>query len=72
MTSSEQFSTNLVIKNSHISHASSVTYCADLAVTTDYRQILSELLSKRLGNLNIENVFPGFSNIYNPLGIYRE
>jgi len=49
-----------------------VTYCADLAVTTDYRQILSELLSKRLGNLNIENVFPGFSNKYNPLGIYRE
>jgi uncharacterized protein (DUF1501 family) len=44
---------------------------ADLAVTTDYRQILSELLSKRLGNSNIENVFPGFSSKYNPLGIYR-
>jgi len=44
---------------------------ADLAVTTDYRQVLSELLSKRLGNSNIENVFPGFSSQYTPLGIYR-
>jgi uncharacterized protein (DUF1501 family) len=44
---------------------------ADLAVTTDYRQVLSELLNKRLGNTNIENVFPGFSTKYNPLGIYR-
>jgi uncharacterized protein (DUF1501 family) len=44
---------------------------ADLAITTDYRQVLSELLSKRLGNSNIENIFPGFSGNYNPLGIYR-
>jgi len=44
---------------------------ADLAVTTDYRQVLSELISKRLGNSNIENIFPGFSGRYNPLGIYR-
>lgn len=44
---------------------------ADLAVTTDYRQVLSELLTKRLGNPNIENIFPGFSGKYNPLGIYR-
>ncbi|MBI5943932.1 MAG: DUF1501 domain-containing protein [Chloroflexi bacterium] len=44
---------------------------ADLAVTTDYRQVLSELLSKRLENSNIENIFPGFSGKYNPLGIYR-
>ncbi len=44
---------------------------ADLAVTTDYRQVLSELISKRLGNSNIENIFPGFSGKYNPLGIYR-
>jgi uncharacterized protein (DUF1501 family) len=44
---------------------------ADLAVTTDYRQVLSELLIKRLGNPNIENIFPGFSGKYNPLGIYR-
>lgn len=44
---------------------------ADLAVTTDYRQILSELLSKRLGNNDVEAVFPGFSGAYNPLGIFK-
>ncbi len=44
---------------------------ADLAVTTDYRQVMSELLSKRLGNSDIESVFPGFSGSYNPLGIFR-
>lgn len=44
---------------------------ADLAVTTDYRQILSELLSTRLGNSNIESVFPGFSGSYAPLGLFR-
>ena len=44
---------------------------ADLAVTTDYRQVLSELLSTRLGNLNIESVFPGFSGNYKPLGIFK-
>jgi len=44
---------------------------ADLAVTTDYRQILSELLSKRMGNNDVEAVFPGFSGSYNPLGIFR-
>ena len=44
---------------------------ADLAVTTDYRQVLSELLSTRLGNKNIEAVFPGFSGSYSPLGIFR-
>jgi uncharacterized protein (DUF1501 family) len=44
---------------------------ADLAITTDYRQILGELLSTRLGNSNIEAVFPGFSGNYNPLGLFR-
>ncbi len=44
---------------------------ADLAVTTDYRQVLSELLAKRLGNDDVEAVFPGFSASYNPLGIFR-
>jgi uncharacterized protein (DUF1501 family) len=33
---------------------------ADLAVTTDYRQVLSELLVNRLGNPNVGEVFPGF------------
>jgi uncharacterized protein (DUF1501 family) len=44
---------------------------ADLAVTTDYRQVLSELLAKRMGNADVESVFPGFSMSYNPLGIFR-
>jgi len=44
---------------------------ADLAITTDYRSVLSELLSTRLGNSNIEAVFPGFSGNYNPLGLFR-
>lgn len=43
---------------------------ADLAVTTDFRHVLGELLSTRLGNPNLETVFPGFSG-YNPLGIFR-
>ncbi len=33
----------------------------DLAVTTDYRQVLSEIVSGRLGNPNIGAVFPGFT-----------
>jgi len=33
---------------------------ADLAVTTDYRQVLSELLEKRLNNPAIDQVFPGY------------
>lgn len=44
---------------------------ADLAVTTDYRQVLGELLAQRANNANIESVFPGFSGNYNPLGIFR-
>jgi uncharacterized protein (DUF1501 family) len=32
----------------------------DLAVTTDYRSVLSEILSKHLGNRDLSNVFPGF------------
>ncbi len=43
---------------------------ADLAVTTDYRQILGELLTLRLGNPNLETVFPGFSASYRPLGLF--
>jgi uncharacterized protein (DUF1501 family) len=40
----------------------------DLAVTTDYRQVLAEILVKRLGNQRLPDVFPGFSG-YRPLGI---
>jgi uncharacterized protein (DUF1501 family) len=34
----------------------------DLAVTTDYRSVLSEIMTKHLGNQNLSTVFPGFTN----------
>lgn len=41
---------------------------ADLAVTTDYRRVLSEILIRRLGNPFLGSVFPGY--VYpGPLGI---
>jgi uncharacterized protein (DUF1501 family) len=40
----------------------------DLAVTTDYRQVLAEVLVKRLGTPQLLDVFPGFVD-YRPLGI---
>jgi uncharacterized protein (DUF1501 family) len=33
----------------------------DLAVTTDYRTVLSEILTKHVGNKDLKNVFPGFN-----------
>jgi uncharacterized protein (DUF1501 family) len=33
----------------------------DLAITTDYRDILGEILSKRLNNPQVQDVFPGYS-----------
>jgi uncharacterized protein (DUF1501 family) len=33
----------------------------DLAVTTDYRAVLSELISRRLGGADLAQVFPGFA-----------
>lgn len=33
----------------------------DLALTTDYRDVLSEMLAKRLGNPNPASVFPGYA-----------
>jgi len=41
---------------------------ADLAVTTDFRRVLSEILIRRMGNNHLGVVFPGYSN-YQPLGI---
>ena len=41
---------------------------ADLATTTDYRQVLSEILNVRMENPNIDVVFPGYTG-YTPLGI---
>ncbi len=34
---------------------------ADLAITTDYRQVLTELLARRLGNADVASVFPGYT-----------
>ena len=39
----------------------------DLAVTTDYRQILAEVLTKRCGIASVATVFPGFTPA--PLGL---
>lgn len=36
----------------------------DLRVTTDYRQILGEIVERRLGNQNLAQVFPGFTPSY--------
>lgn len=41
---------------------------ADLAVTTDFRRVLSEVLIRRLGNPHLGVVFPGYQ-AYSPLGI---
>jgi uncharacterized protein (DUF1501 family) len=34
----------------------------DLAVTTDYRTVLGEIISKHLGDRNLKTVFPGYAN----------
>jgi len=34
----------------------------DLAVTTDYRSVLSEVMTKHLAGSNLKTVFPGFNN----------
>lgn len=41
---------------------------ADIAVTTDYRTVMSELLVKEMGFKHLEKVFPGFK-IGKPLGL---
>ena len=41
---------------------------SDVAVTTDYRRVLSEILIRRMGNPNIYQIFPGYAD-YQPLGI---
>ena len=42
----------------------------DLAVTTDFRTVLGEILELRLGNSRVEEVFPGFAK-GTPLGICK-
>jgi uncharacterized protein (DUF1501 family) len=34
----------------------------DLAVTTDYRSVIGEIITKHLGNRDLKAVFPGFAN----------
>jgi uncharacterized protein (DUF1501 family) len=34
----------------------------DLALTTDFRKVVSEVVSRHLGNWNLDAVFPGFEN----------
>ncbi len=41
--------------------ASETLVNGDLAITTDYRQVLSELVSTRLHNPGLADVFPGFT-----------
>lgn len=42
----------------------------DLAITTDYRRVLSEILVNRLGNPNIDQIFPGYTG-YAPMDIVQ-
>lgn len=42
----------------------------DLAITTDYRDVLSEILTTRLGNAQLGAVFPGYNP--NALGFLKE
>ncbi len=46
---------------------------ADLRVTTDYRQVLSEILVRRLGQpeSNLDLIFPGYAG-FTPLGIVND
>ncbi len=42
----------------------------DVAVTTDYRRVMSEALIRRMGNPNIYYTFPGYSG-YTPIGVFQ-
>jgi uncharacterized protein (DUF1501 family) len=44
---------------------------ADLAVTTDYRNVLCELLARGAANADTAAMFPGFKG-YQPLGVFKE
>ncbi len=43
----------------------------DLSVTTDYRDVLSEILAKRMLNDKRSEIFPGYSS-WNPLGVVSD
>jgi uncharacterized protein (DUF1501 family) len=40
----------------------------DLVGTTEYRDVLGEILVRRLGNPRVDLVFPGYAG-YSPLGV---
>jgi uncharacterized protein (DUF1501 family) len=42
----------------------------DLAVTSDFRAVLSELVGGQLGQKDLANVFPGY-RVGTPLGLLR-
>jgi len=42
----------------------------DLAVTTDYRDVLGEILTKHMGAQSLENVFPNYA-VHKTLGLIR-
>ncbi len=44
---------------------------ADVGVSTDYRQLLSECLIRRLGNPYLSHVFPSLAS-YTPLGVFGD
>jgi uncharacterized protein (DUF1501 family) len=41
---------------------------ADVAVTTDFRRVLSEILIRRMANNHLGYIFPGYAD-YQPLGV---
>ena len=45
----------------------SYTKAATLAVTTDFRLVLSEVVSRYLGNKDLKTVFPGFEGQPRPV-----
>ncbi len=45
-----------------------LTDLTDLTVTTDYRQVLSEILTRRMCSTDLATIFPGYTG-YEPLGI---
>jgi hypothetical protein len=47
--------------SSRSSNAPAALDNGDLAVTTDYRDVIAEILEKRLGNTDLDEVFPGYS-----------
>ncbi len=51
-------------------HTDQLYQRADLAITTDYRQVLSEILIRRLGNPHLGTIFPGYTG-YRALGIVQ-